>query len=77
MRVGGRPDVVAGWQNTGGSSQMFPGFDSRLLPDFSLSSLFVSQHLSSFISSLRQDVSSRHTVVHVLLHELESCQRGG
>ena len=34
MRVGGRPAVVAQWQNTGGSSQRCPGFDSRQLPAF-------------------------------------------
>ena len=30
------------WQNTGGSSQRCPGFDSRQLPAFSLSSIFAS-----------------------------------
>ena len=32
-------------QSTGGSSQRYPGFDSRRLPAFSLSSIFVSYHL--------------------------------
>ena len=32
---------MAQWQSTGGSSQRFPGFDSRRLPAFSLSSIFV------------------------------------
>ena len=55
LRVGGRPAVVAQWQSTGGSSQRCPGFNSRLLPVFSLSSIFTLWRLNSFISSLRQD----------------------
>ena len=39
VRVGGRPAVVGQWQSTGGSSQRCPGFDSRQLPAFSLSSI--------------------------------------
>ena len=42
VRVGGCPAVVAQWQSTGGSSQRCPGFDSRRLPAFSLSSIFAS-----------------------------------
>ena len=42
MRAGGCPAVVAQWQSTGGSSQRCPGFDSRWLPAFSLSSIFAS-----------------------------------
>ena len=34
MRAGGCPAVVAQWQSTGGSSQRYPGFDSRRLPTF-------------------------------------------
>ena len=40
--TGGCPAVVAKWQSTGGSSQRCPGFDSRRLPAFSLSSIFAS-----------------------------------
>ena len=36
VRGGGCPAVVAQWQSTGGSSQRYPGFDSRRLPAFSL-----------------------------------------
>ena len=49
MRAGGCPAVVAQWQSTGGSSQGCPGFDSRRLLGFSLSSIFASEHLNSFI----------------------------
>ena len=42
VRVGGRLAVVAQWQSTGGSSPRCPGFDSRRLPTFSLSSIFTS-----------------------------------
>ena len=55
VRVDGRLAVVAQWQNTGGSSQRCPGFDSWLLPTFSLSSIF------TFISSVRQDALSNLT----------------
>ena len=55
VRVDGRPAVVAQWQNTGGSSQRCPGFDSWRLPTFSLSSIF------TFISSMRQDALSNLT----------------
>ena len=40
-----RSVAVAQWQSTGGSSQRCPGFDSRWLPAFSLSSIFASYHL--------------------------------
>ena len=30
VRIGGHPAIVAQWQSTGGSSQRYPGFDSRL-----------------------------------------------
>ena len=36
MRVGGRPAVAAQWQNTGGSSQRCPGFDSWWLPGLAM-----------------------------------------
>ena len=49
VRAGGCPAVVAQWQSTGGSSQRCPGFDSRRLPAFSLSSIFALEHLNSFI----------------------------
>ena len=42
VRVSGCLAVMAQWQNTGGSSQRCPGFDSWQLPAFSLSSIFVS-----------------------------------
>ena len=42
VRVGGCLAVVAQCQSTGGSSQRYPGFDSRQLLAFSLSSIFVS-----------------------------------
>ena len=58
MRAGGCPAVVAQWQSTGGSSLRCPEFDSRRLLAFSLSSIFTSQHLNSFISSMRQDALS-------------------
>ena len=38
----GCPAVVAQWQSTGGSSQRCPGFDSRRLLAFPLSSIFAS-----------------------------------
>ena len=38
--IGGCPTVVAQWQNTGYSGQRCPGFNSRWLPAFSLSSIF-------------------------------------
>ena len=55
VRAGGCPSVVAQWQSTGSSSQRCPGFDSRQLPAFSLSSIFA---INSFISSVRQDALS-------------------
>ena len=42
VRVGGCLAVMAQWQSTGSSSQKCPGFDSRQLPAFSLSSIFAS-----------------------------------
>ena len=42
VRAGGCPAVMAQWQSTGGSNQRCPGFDSRQLPAFSLSSIFTS-----------------------------------
>ena len=42
LRAGGYLAIVAQWQSTGCSSQRCPGFDSRRLPAFSLSSIFAS-----------------------------------
>ena len=55
MRVGGHLAVMTQWQSTGSSSQRCPGFDSRRLQTFSLSSIF------TFISSVRQDALSNLT----------------
>ena len=51
MSVDGCLAVVAQWQSTGSSSQWYPGFNSRQLPVFSLSSILASKHLNSFISA--------------------------
>ena len=42
VEVGGCLVAVAQWQSFGGSSQRCPRFNSRWLPTFSLSSIFVS-----------------------------------
>ena len=48
VRVSDRLAVLTQWQDTGGSSQGCPGFDSRQPPAFSLSSIFASLHLNLF-----------------------------
>ena len=47
--------VVAQWQSTGCKSQvqLLHGFDSRQLPAFSLSSIFISKHLNSLYFNVR------------------------
>ena len=57
MRVGGRPVVVGQRHSNGGSSHRCPGFDSHAVAaDFSLSSIFVSYHLSYLVNSQTQNV---------------------
>ena len=57
--VGGCLAVMAQWQSTGGSSQRCPGFDSRRLLAFSLSSIYP-QKKTKFLYALRMRKTTKH-----------------
>ena len=70
VRAGSGLVVVAQWQSTGCTNQVYPGFGSWRFPVLSLSFSFASKHLNSLYSNFQHEtrVPSTHAYVHTAAH---------